>query len=253
MAEVGMTDIIAKLARDPDSEVSHQACGVIANIAERHGNKIAMVEQGIIHHLQFSMLSKSIPVLRESIRAFANLSSVIENTPCIVSSGVLGHLIDALNSPDTLCRRFATLAMSNLASTDDSKIRIIREQGILPLISIVRQTEKNQIDKQSQQHAMSCLANLASCASCHENLLDSGCAGLSMNYIKSSDLNLRTNALLCISNFASSNKTHAILEKCNIQELIKNLECTDRLVQLRAVTSLRGLSTNPSCRERIIS
>ena len=250
MVEGGM-DIIALLYRDTDSELSHQACGVIANIAERQENKITLVEQGIIHHLQFSML-KSIPVLRESIRAFANLSSAKENAPCLVSSGALGHLIVALGSSDTLCRRFAAMALSNLAFNDDGKVRIIREEGVLPLMSIVRETERDHIDKQSQQHAMACLANMASCHAIQGDLLE--ISELANCYIKSSDLELRTNALLCISNFASNKNTHAALEKCvNLQEIIRNLECSDRLVQLRAVTSLRGLSTDPSFRERIIS
>ena len=254
MIEGGLVDIISKLARDPDNEVSHQACGVIANVAERQGNKITMVQQGIIHHLQYSMLSKSIPVLRESIRAIANLSSAgdLNSTACIVSSGALGHLIDALGSTDTLCRRFAAMAMSNLASndeSDESKIRIVRELGVNPLISIV----KNQLDEKSQQHALACLANLAFCHEIQGDLIGSGCAEISMIYIKSSDLDIRRASLLSISNFASNNASHATLEKCDIKEVIKNLECNDRLVQLRAVTSLRGLSTDPSYRERIIS
>jgi hypothetical protein len=151
MNETGMVDVLAKLARDPDDELSHQACGVIANIAEREENKIFMAEQGIVHHLQFSMLTKSCLVIRESIRAFANLSSSTENISCIVSSGALGHAIAALDSPDTLCRRFAAMAMSNLASSDESKARIVREHGLRPLISIVRQTDRNHIDPQSQQ------------------------------------------------------------------------------------------------------
>ena len=76
-----------------------------------------------------------------------------------------------------------------------------------------------------------------------------------MNYLSSSNIDIRTNALLCISNFASNNETHSTLEKIPalVAELIKNLECNNRLAQLRAVTALHGLSTDPSYRERIIS
>ena len=76
-----------------------------------------------------------------------------------------------------------------------------------------------------------------------------------MNCLLSSNIDIRTNALLFISNFASNNETHSTLEKIPalVAELIKNLECNNRLVQLRAVNALRGLSTDPSYRERIIS
>lgn len=255
MNESGMIDILAKLARDPDNEISHQACCVIANIAERQENKIVLVEQGIVHHLQFSMQSKSSSVLRESIRALANLSSSIENISCIVCSGALGHVIAALDSPDTLCRRYAAMAMSNLASSDESKARIVREHGVPPLTAIVQQTDRKQIDPQSQQHAITCMANLATSHDIQSILLECGCAELSMNCILSSNIDICTNALLCISNFASNKKSHSTLEKTPalVTELIKNLECNIRLTRLRAVTALRGLSTDPSYRERIIS
>ncbi|KAL9191141.1 hypothetical protein ACHAXT_000847 [Thalassiosira profunda] len=249
----GGTDILALLCRDADDEVSHQACAVIATIAERQQNKAALVEQGLVQHLCHSVLSKAIPVLRESIRALANLSSAAENTLCIVSSGALGHLIDALESSDTLCRRFAAMSLSNLASHDEGKVRIVREQGVRPLMSLVRQVDKDHIDKETQQHAMACIASLAACHARHADLLDSECAELSEEYIKSADLDLRTNALLCLSNFASNKDTHAALRKISHQELIRNLGCNDRLVQLRAVTALRGLSTDPSFRDRIVA
>ena len=249
----GNLDIIALLCRDADHEVAHQAVGVVANMSERQENKTKLVKLGIVQHLQYSMLSKSTPVLRESIRSFANLSSAKENTICIVSSGALTNLIAALESSDTLCRRFAAMTMSNIASNDEGKVRIIREGGVRPLMLMVRQMDNDHIDRLSQEHAMSSLANLAACPEMHFDLLESGCAELSMSYLKSSDLDLRSNALLCVSNFASNSETHAALEKCSINEIIKNLECNDRTVQLRAVTSLRGLSTNPSYRKKIIS
>jgi len=206
----------------------------------------------IIHHLQFAMLSKSIPVLRESVRAFANLSAERDNTPNIVRSGVLGHLITALESIDNSSREFGTMALSNLASDEESKLRIVREQGVRPLMSIVRQAERNQI--RTQQNAMSCLANIASCHEVHEELLDSGCAEFSMQFIKSTNLDLRTSALLSIANFCSNSESHPRLGSLRVhEELIKNLDCTDRLVQFRAVTALRGLSTDSSFRDLIVS
>lgn len=253
MKESAIVDVMAKLARDPDDEVSHQACGIIANIAEAGDNKLLLVEQGIVHHLQFSMLSKqSTPVLRESIRAFANLSSARENTAVIVSSGALGRLIDALDSADVLSRRFAAMTLSNLAFSDESKARIVREGALSSLVRIVEQTD---IDKETQQHAMACLANLASCHELQPDLLNCGCAELAMVYLKSSNLDMRTNALLCISNFASTSASHSKL-RANarlVYQVVENLGCNDRLVRLRAVTSLRGLSTDPSYRECIIS
>jgi hypothetical protein len=75
-----------------------------------------------------------------------------------------------------------------------------------------------------------------------------------MNHVKSSDLDLRTNALLCIANLSSNKANHSVLEQCcKINELIENLECHDGIVQLHAITSLRGLSTDISLRKQIIT
>ena len=260
MKEGGMIDMLAKLARDPDVQLSFHTCGAIANIAKNQENKIVMVDQGIIHHLLYYMLSKSKGpnpslILQESIRAMTNLSSARENIQCIVSSGALGHIIAALDLPDILSCRFAAMAMSNLASGKETRARIVREHGLSPLMTIVQQTDRIKIDLQSQQHAMACLANLATSHEIHSDLLENGCAELSLTCIKSLYIDIRTNALLCISNLASNKDTHSVLEKITdlVTELIKNLKCNNRLAHLRAVTALRGLSTGVSYREKVIS
>ena len=254
MEEDGMIDLLAKLARDPDDNVAFQACGTIANIAERSTNKIGMMDHGIIHHLQFSMLSKTNSVLQESIRAIANLSSARENIPSIVSSGALGHLIAALDSSDRLSRYFAAMTMSNLASSDETRARIVREHGVPSLMAILRQSDTQEIDVQSQQHAMACLANLATSHDIHCDLIINGCVEESVACIKSSNDDIRSNAILCISNLASNKETHSALEKMTdlVPEIIQNLQYSNMLTRLRAVTALHGLSTNLSCREKII-
>ena len=143
------------------------------------------------------------------------------------------------------------MAMSNLASSYKSNARIVRENGVPSLIAIIRQPH----DPQSQHHAMACLANLASCHELHRELIECGTEEISKGCIKSSDLNLRTSALLCISNFASNRETHAVLERMTtlVDELIENLGYNNRLIQLRAVSSLRGLSIDAYHRELIIS
>ncbi|KAL3789563.1 hypothetical protein ACHAWO_009126 [Cyclotella atomus] len=248
-------DFIATLCRDTDDEVSHQACGIVANISEKQENKAPMVEKGIIHHLQAAMsISESIPVLRESVRAFASLSSAIENTAQLISSGALSSLIRALNANDLLCRRFAAMALSNLAVNTELHGRIIHEVGIPLLMLVGRQGNRDFIDAKAHQHGMAFLANLASCNESHGNLMSHNCSELAVEHIKSSDLDLRRNALLLLANLASNKANHSVLEKCcKMSKLIENLECQDSTVQLNAVTCLRGLSTDISLRKRIIS
>ncbi|KAL3789162.1 hypothetical protein HJC23_012251 [Cyclotella cryptica] len=251
--QIGL-DVIADLCRNSDNEISHQACAIVANISEKKSNKVPMVERGIIHHLHTALLLDFILVLRESVRSFANLSSTIENTAHIVSSGALCHMARALKSDDILTRRFAALALSNLAINSDVHARIIHEVGLLLLISIATESDRSFIDMQTQQHGMACLANLASNYTTHDDLIRHGSTTLAMDHAKSTNLDVRANSLLLIANLSSKKANHSVLHKCcNLHELIQNLACLDEIVQLRAVTSLRGLSTDASMRKQIIS
>lgn len=248
-------DFITTLCRDSDSEVSHQACGVIANISEKQDNKVILVGKGIIHHLQAVLsFSDCIPVLRESTRSFASLSSAIDNTAKIVNSGVLGVIARALNSNDTLCRRFAAMALSNLAVNTEIHSRIIHEIGMPLFVLTARQGDRNFIDIKTQQNGMASLANLASCNQTHNDLTTHGCIDLAIEHVKSSDLDLRRNALLLLANLSSNKANHYLLENSiNLKLLVENLECHNHpTVQLHAISCLRGLSTDVSIRKKII-
>lgn len=247
MDQDGM-EIIAKLCRDSDSIVSHQACGSLANIAEREGNKVVMVKQGIILHLQSAVLTRHIPVLRETMRALANLSSASDNASDILASNALSLLIDSLRCNDVLCGRYAAMAMSNLSSlTEDACQQIGREGGINPLVSLV---QLQPADSLTQQYAMTCLANVAS-----YGLTLGGCTHVTFDHIKTADLDLRASVLLFVANLASNATSRAALEdeSCIIEGLMNCLECNSRLVQMHALDALRGLSTSPSIRDNIIS
>ena len=249
-------DYITTLCRDSDSEVSWQACGVIANISEKQENKVLMVENGIVHHLQAAMsFSKDVQILRESVRSFASLSSAIENISALISSGVLGSLVHALSANDILCRRFAAMAISNLAINTEMHFRIIHEVGMPSLMLAARQGDRDFIDITTQRHAVASLANLASCNDSHNELIDHGCAELTIELVKSSDLDIRRNALLSLANLASNKANHRVLEKCyKLNDLIKNnIKCHDPTVQLHSVSCLRGLSTDASMRKHMIS
>ena len=58
------------------------------------------------------------------------------------------------------------------------------------------------------------------------------CVELSATMLKSTDLDLRANAMLCLANLASNKATHRDLGRLHIAELTNNLNCSDRLVQL---------------------
>jgi hypothetical protein len=54
MNESGIVGILAKLACDADDEISHQGCGIIANIAKREENKISWLSRPLFTISSFS-------------------------------------------------------------------------------------------------------------------------------------------------------------------------------------------------------
>ena len=251
----GMNTITA-LCRDSDSIVSHQACGTLANILERHENKVVMVKQGIIHHLQYAMrVTNDIAVVRESMRAFANLSSASETIPEILTSGTLALIVDLLRCGDILSSRYAAMFMSNLARVKESRQKIVQDgKAIQLLLALIQQADTNRTDSLAQQHAMACLSNLASCHSLQNDLILKGCTQILIDHISSTDLKLRSCALLYVANLASNATSRTILEEwCITKDLIDCLKCTDRLVKIHALSALRGLSASSSICDEIIS
>ena len=249
MAVKDRLKIIAKLCRDPDPIVSHQACGALANITENQECKISLVEQGIILHLQFAVLANDVSILRESMRSLANLSSAYENASFILASGVLTLIIDSLRCDDALCNRYAALSVSNLsASIEDCRKKIVKEGGITPLVSLILQRG----DRLTQQYAMSSLANLASCFPLQSDLMI--CAQASLSLLKSTNTDLRANALHFVANLASNIESRASVGGLSfIQSLIDCLTCKSSLVRKHTLDALRGLSTNSSIRDSIIA
>ena len=118
-----------------------------------------MVHDGILQHLKFAMRSESIDVIREAVRAIANLSSDFSCTEIIVSAGVLAPLVKALSSDDALCRRFATLAVGNLATKRENQSRVVQEGGIQPLLSVASECDKD--NDVSRRFAYFALTNIS--------------------------------------------------------------------------------------------
>ena len=58
--------MLIRFAHSPDVEISHQACGVLANLAEALENQGPMVDSGLLQHLKFVLRAKSIDVQREA-------------------------------------------------------------------------------------------------------------------------------------------------------------------------------------------
>lgn len=235
-------EVLTYFCRLSDEKLCHQACGVLANLAEVPDNQEVMMKEGILHHLKFIMRSKSDEILRESLRAIANLSSDLSCCEMIPNDGGLFPLISSLSSDDLLCRRFATMAISNLATVSTNRNPIIEEGGIQPLLDIAADFNSPEI---SRRYAFVALTNLSASKTHHETLVECGIISLCCTNMESADTQLRTTAVLCLSNLASNKCNHVALQQAScIQRFMPLLNGDERDVLLRAVSFFRGLSAN---------
>jgi hypothetical protein len=248
--ERGM-EVLADFCRSSDDKLCHQACGVLANLAEAPENQELMMKEGILHHLKFFMRSESKEVLRESLRAIANLSSDFNCTEAIASGGGLTPLIRSLSSGDDLCRRFATMSISNLATNRSNQNRIVEEGGIEPLLFIASQCESD--TDTSRRHAFFALTNLSASKTHQETLVKCGIISLCFTFLDDSCNQLNLSAALCLSNIASNVFNHNSLQDSDcLKRFIPLLDSTDRDMRLRAVSFLRGLSSNSNMRSTMM-
>ena len=62
MLQQGCLPGLVKFMHGSDEETSHQACAVIANMAEVQQNQGKMVQDGLLQHLKFVLRSNTIEV-----------------------------------------------------------------------------------------------------------------------------------------------------------------------------------------------
>lgn len=252
----GGVNILLEMCRSSDVEVSHQACGVIANLSEVDENQGVMIQKGILQNLKYSILSKSIAVKREAVRAIANLSSAFIYTTDIVRAGTLVPLVNALECEDILCKRFATMGLANLATNKDVQSRMIQEGAIMPLVNILIQkfNSKENHSIEAKRYAMYCLTNMAAAKKSHVSLTEHRLVEVSSNLLLHADLELSKSALLCLANLSSNDDNHSLIDNANcLDVLISLVSHENRAVRLYAVLALRGLSTRSEFRIQIIS
>ena len=102
------------LAQSPDIEVSRQACGALANIAEDVEAHPNMVYEQSMHFLVFLMRSRHLDVHREATRAVANLLSSRENHAVFLEEDGLKSLFRIAKSLDAECEYHAALCFRKL-------------------------------------------------------------------------------------------------------------------------------------------
>ena len=124
---------LVSLAQSPDIEVSRQACGALANIAEDVEAHPNMVYEQSMHFLVFLMRSRHLDVHREATRAVANLLSSRENHAVFLEEDGLKSLFRIAKSLDSECEYHAALCFRKLSPNVETHRGIIGNGGLQPV------------------------------------------------------------------------------------------------------------------------
>ena len=114
IAQADVLTPIVSLAQSPDIEVSRQACGALANIAEDVETHPMLVYEQAIHFLVFLMRSRHLDVHREATRAIANLLSSRENHAVFLEEDGLKSLFRVAKLLDPECKYLPPYVPGNL-------------------------------------------------------------------------------------------------------------------------------------------
>lgn len=242
MMRENVVQALVSFGRSSDPKLCHQACGVLANLAEVPQNQEFMMKEGILHHLKFFMICGSTAVKRECLRGIANLSYDFRCTDLIVIEGGLSPLIQFLSEDDEPCRRYAAMAISNLSTKAKTQNLIVEDGGIQPLLYIASSSDT------AKRNAFFALTNLSASKSHHITLVSCGVVSICCTFLKDCDRDLTLSAALCLSNLASNQMNHSALIESNCLQFFMDALKDQRCMQLRAVSFLRGLSSNGEIR-----
>lgn len=256
----GGLGLLSVICRSSDNDTSYQACGVLANLAETPTiREIMLRREGILQHLKSALRSDGVGTRREAVRTIANLSSEIVYTREIAGSGVIIPLIEELLSSDGQSRKFAAMAVSNLAAHEKNQERIVLEGGVEPLFAVLTRTSVGNDEVEelvTRRFALSAIANLTACHSCHAKLLEAELLARASSRLNSRDCSIRSSAVLCVANLASNRANHEAIISGYQQQCVNSLLSLTKTpggeIQLLAVKALRGMASNRTLREALV-
>lgn len=159
---------------EEDLELTHQATGVLANLAEHPTNQPRMVAEGVVQQFKHLIMQHESPlVVREATRGMANLAAEFSSTTEMASGGAFVPMLQILKrSQDTMTQRYAAMGLGNLCSNPSNQISMVHEEGALDELLKLARFSNGDLD--SQRYAVICVSNACQSRGAHEKLIESG-------------------------------------------------------------------------------
>jgi Armadillo/beta-catenin-like repeat len=188
---------------------------------------------------------------KEVAFGLADLSTHEELHDRIVKKGGVRTLIELLRrSQDAEAQRFSALAIANCASSIFTRVHIVEDGALEPMIALIVNEETDLIVR---QYCAMAIGNLAAEPDNHEDIVKmDGIAALIL-LLRAEDTESGRYAAFALSNLAANaNHREQIATEGGIPALVGLACCEDINAQRQALAALRGMCITPGYRIQVI-
>jgi HEAT repeat protein len=233
-----------------DSVIEFHASCTIANLTEEHATHHRfLTESGPSHILALNQNCR-VDSKGEVMRTLSNLSKNKESRSHLLSTDVFKAAVEALDTSDVNCQKFAAALLANLTADDVSHALIIREGVLCPLIHMICEGSASM---EAQRYAALTLANISSTRESHDVIYKAQGIEALLKLSKSADTFSQKNVACTYANFARYADIHSyILKKGIIQSITFLMQNRDSDIRLYLSAALRGMSTNTNTSIKIV-
>lgn len=250
----GAIEPLMRLVNDEDEspECARYAGFVLCNIAANRRNRVPLVRAGVLEPL-VKMAARGanedqILVRRSAALGLYNISCSAANQIAMVKADAAPALI-RLCGQDVECKRFAIMALANLAANAQTRSAATRGGGLQAALILMKDA-----DVDVRRYACVCLSNMANFPTTQVQIIVHGGLGAALALAENSDdVDSQRQALMVLVNVSANEANHAHLtgkklksEKTALQVLMDlAVSSADAVCREYATFCLANMASDP--------
>lgn len=188
---------------------------------------------------------------KEVAFGLADLSTHEELHDRIVKKGGIRSLLELLRrSQDAEAQRFSALCIANCASAVFTRLQIVEDGALEPLVSFIKDDDADMIVR---QYSAMGLGNLAAEPDNHDEIVKLEGITALVTLLKASDIESGRYAAFALSNLAANaNLRESVVLSGAVPALVALACCEDFNVQRQSLSCIRGLCITPAYRVQVV-
>jgi vacuolar protein 8 len=245
---VGILALLAKIKTDDAQEQLVGATG-LAILSKDNANKAIILEAGGVPPLVKHLSNPDLATRQHVCRSLFNLSVVEEVRDAIVANEGLQPLLELLSTENVKVQENAAGTIANLATNLENKVALVRMGVLVPLVTIIRDSESDQLSQQSCRALFALAAN----DSIKLNIVAAGALPPLIRCLRSNSESVQWHAAGAIANLAinTANKSQ-IIANGGLQPLCTLAHSTNEKVLRQVTRALFALAAKQDLRPLIV-